>query len=161
MSPSSSGPGPRLFTSLTGVRLPLGTPTTPSSSETSIDLTGLPELDESELRFLWVHDYYDGALSGALVYRGEIGWFEYCGESGNLRRYVVRRLTAAQIADEQHWHALFVEHVGDHLTSREDGSSGTVRPIEEHARFYDAYEKRAPVDYSGNPIIGWVESSRW
>jgi hypothetical protein len=50
-----------------------------------------------------------------------------------------------------------VEHVGDHFTSVHLGSQGGVKPFSEHAKFYDAYEKRAPVDYSRNPVLGWFE----
>jgi hypothetical protein len=75
----------------------------------------------------------------------------------NHRRYVVYDLSEAEIAEEQRWHALFVEHVGSHWTYDEHGSRGTVKPVSEHAKFYDAYAKRTPVDYSRNPIGGWFE----
>lgn len=111
---------------------------------------------------LWVHDYYDGPLSGMLVYNGRKCWYECCdmtGEGGGKAawRYVIRQLTDAQVAEEERWHALFVEHVGDHWTIHDHGERGTVRPVSEHAKFYDAYSKRAPVDYSGCPIVGWFE----
>jgi hypothetical protein len=123
----------------------------------ALDLTQFKKIDVREVRFLWVHDYYDGALSGALVHREKICWFEYCGESANRRRYVVLELTSAELDDERHWHALFEQHVGDHWTTRDDGSRGSVRPVEEHAKFYEAYALRAQVDYSRNPILGWFE----
>jgi hypothetical protein len=111
---------------------------------------------------LWIHDYWDGPLSGMLVYNGKLRWFECCdvapetGDAGS-RHYLVRDLTEPQIAEEEQWHALFVEHVGDHWTAHEDGYRGTVKPNEEHAKFYEPYSKRKPPEYSTPPILGWFE----
>ena len=65
-------------------------------------------------------------------------------------------LTATEADEEERWHALFVEHVGDHWPFNE-GARGTVKPTSEHGKFYDAYAKRLPVDYSSNPVLGWFE----
>lgn len=122
----------------------------------SWDLARFKQLDPSKVRFLWLHDYYDGPLSGALLYGGRLHWFEYCGETASARRYVVFELTDAQIEDETRWQRLFEQHVGDHWTARDD-RPGTVRPLEEHAKFYGPYAEREPVDYSHNPVVGWIE----
>jgi hypothetical protein len=123
------------------------------------DLANVPKLDTGGLRLLWAHDYYDGLLSGALVLGGRIHWFEVCSEADDhRRRYVVYDLSETEVQEEQRWHGLFVEHVGDHWNFREeDGPPGTVRPFSEHRKFYDEYAKRSPVDYSRNPIVGWFE----
>ena len=118
-----------------------------------------PEIPLGELRFLWIHDYYDGPLSGMLVYRSRLRWFECCNvgdeEDAAHRRYFIHDLTDVEVAEEEKWHALFVEHVGDHWTAHEDGRQGSVKPQSEHAKFYDLYSKRTPPNYSTRPILGW------
>jgi hypothetical protein len=118
------------------------------------DLADVKQLSSDELRVLWTVDFYDGELSGIVFFDGKVRWFEFCAEVEKRRRYVVYELSEAEVADEQYWHALFVEHVGDHWTA---GSPGKVKPVSEHAKFFDAYAKRSPVDYSRNPILGWFE----
>jgi hypothetical protein len=118
----------------------------------------LPRINSSELALLWMHDYYDGPLSGALLFHRRIRWFEYCGDGDEgRRRYLVLDLTDAEVEDERRWHDLFVEHVGDHWTIRPDGTRGTVKPASEHAKFYEPYGQRRPVDYTHNPVLGWFE----
>jgi hypothetical protein len=121
------------------------------------DIANLVKLDTRDLRLLWIDDYYDGALSGAVLVAGKLCWFALCGEVADHRRYVVHALSDAEAADEAYWHDLFVEHVGDHWTSEEEGSRGTVKPVSEHAKFYDEYAKRVPIDYTRNVILGWFE----
>lgn len=127
----------------------------------STDLHKHPEIPLGELRVLWIHDYWDGPLSGVLAHRGRLRWFECCNFSEEAegevepRRYLLRDLTDAEIADEEKWHALFVEHVGDHWTAHEDGRQGTMKPQAEHAKFYEPYSKRTPPDCSTHPILGW------
>jgi hypothetical protein len=121
------------------------------------DLANVAKIDARDLRLLWIDDYYDGALSGAVLVAERLCWFAFCGEVADRRRYTVHALSDAEAANERHWHDLFVEHVGDHWTYDEDGSRGTVKPLSEHAKFYDAYAKRAPVDYTRNAILGWFE----
>jgi hypothetical protein len=119
-------------------------------------LAKLDKLESSDIRPLWVHDYYDRMLSGAVLLGGKIRWFELCSETDTHRRYVIYDLTDAEAEEEERWHALFVEHVGDHWTFKEE-AGGTVKPASEHAKFYDVYATRRAVDYSRNPILGWFE----
>jgi hypothetical protein len=121
------------------------------------DPANVNKLDPRDLRLLWVDDYYDGPLSGAVLLAGKLRWFIVCAEVNHHRRYAVYDLSEPEIAQERQWHALFVEHVGDHYAFDEHGSTGTVKPLSEHAKFYDAYAKRTAVDYSRNPILGWFE----
>ena len=111
-----------------------------------------------ELQLLWVDDYYDGPLSGMLTYRNRLHRYE-CpdGPMAIERRYVIRELSDEEIADEQYWHELFVRHVGDHMTFRNDGQRGAVRPSSEHSKFYEPYGKRTTPDYSMRPIVGWFK----
>jgi len=127
-----------------------------------LDYAAMPRIHREALRMLWIHDYWDGPLTGMLVYDGKLRWFECCDvnpETSDVgaRRFVVRDVAEEQIAEEERWHALFVEHVGDHWTVQGDDRPGTVKPAEEHAKFYGPYSKRAPSDYTTRPILGWFE----
>jgi hypothetical protein len=127
-----------------------------------IDYNVVRRAHSDELRMLWIDDYYDGPLSGMLLFKGRLCRYECCDladEHGNANvwRYVIRELSDDQIADEERWHALFVEHVGDHWTIHGDGHRGAVKPASEHAKFYDEYNKRGRVDYSTRPIVAWFE----
>ncbi len=105
------------------------------------------------------NDFWDGPLSGVLAYQGRLRWFECCNfelaVDAEPRRYLIHDLTDAEVADEEKWHALFVEHVGDHWTLSEDGRRGSLKPEAESAKFYAPYSKRTPPDYATNPILGW------
>jgi hypothetical protein len=138
--------------------MPIG----PTSTGRMLDYAAFPRIDREALRMLWIHDYWDGPLSGMIVHDGKLRWFECCDlnpetRDVGARRFVVRDLAEEQIAEEERWHALFVEHVGDHWTVHGDGRRGTVKPPEEHAKFYEPYSKRSPPDYSTRPILGWFE----
>jgi len=111
---------------------------------------------------LWIDDYWDGPLSGMLVFDGKLRRFECCDlnprtRDVGARRFVVRDLAEEQVAEEERWHALFVEHVGDHWEVQGDDRRGTVKPAEEHAKFYEPYSARSQPDYSTRPILGWFE----
>jgi hypothetical protein len=123
----------------------------------AIELGRYPRLPHEELRLLWISGFWDGALSGALIYRGRLRWFEYCGETNYVRRYLVLELSEDEVAEEERWHALFVEHVGSHWDVGDGKTRGEVKPSEEHEKFYAPYGKRQPPDYSRNPILGWFE----
>ena len=125
-----------------------------------LDLERHAKLSPEEVRLVSVSAFHDGVLSGTLTYADRLRWFEYCGTSDNGRRYVVFELSDAEIVEEERWNTLFAEHVGDHGEPRADGEPrGTVKPFEEHAKFYEPYSKRAPQDYSGNRILGWFEGT--
>jgi hypothetical protein len=112
---------------------------------------------------LWIHDYWDGPLSGMLLHDGKLRWFECCNawpetDDAGARHYVIRELTELDLAEEEQWHALFEEHVGDHWTIHDDGHRGSVKPASEQAKFYEPYRRRTPPEYSTRPIVGWFES---
>ncbi len=132
--------------------------------ETTTDTyRALPQIPRADVTLLWHGEYYDGSINGLLLWRGERLWFDTIEASSETetawyRRYVLIRLSEQQRRDEEWWHELFRQHVGTHTDHvRADSDPGTVRPQGQHAKFYDAYAKRASLDLSQNEVIGWFE----
>lgn len=131
----------------------------------------LPFLPFADLTLLWHCDFWDGPQSGLLNWRGERYWFqvqeEYAPPEGDeaaypwYRRFLVIRLTEQQLRDKDEWHELFRRCVGTHTDYRPNGDGmrgvGVVRPREQWAEFYDAYQQRTPPDLSRNEVVGWFE----
>lgn len=115
------------------------------------------------MTLLWHHDYYDGPITGLLVQGGERLWFQMIEDNARTestwyRRFVAVRFSEQQLRDEEWWHELCRQHVGTHTDYvRAEGDPGTVRPQSQHAKFYDPYSKRVPLDLSQNEVIGWFE----
>ena len=124
-----------------------------------------PRIDRAEVRLLWHDAFWDGPRSGMLLYCGEDCWFEVVAENEDdatawYRRFVVLRLSREQHAEELRWHELFRVNVGAHTDYNEEGHSpvGSLQPRERWQKFYEAYERRNPRDFSGNEVLGWFES---
>ena len=130
----------------------------PMGAFEGLDLARYPKLRREDVRALWVSDFYDVPLSGALVFEGKLRWFQLAQETETSHRYVVIELSDEEIADEERWQALFVEHVGDHWVYRDDGERGTVKPSGDHSKFYEPFARRAPRDFSKHRILGWYET---
>jgi hypothetical protein len=137
---------------------------------TLADITGpddylrAPQVDRAEIRLLWHVDFWDGARSGMLLYRGEECWFQVVAESEDYNphwylRFVVLRLTPEQHAEECRWHELFRTKVGVHTDydKQEQRAVGFLRPRERWHEFYGPYQRRTPPEFSGNQVLGWFE----
>ncbi len=123
-----------------------------------------PQIERTHLKFLWYSDFWDGPLSGMLVYNGQKYWFEIFGEADETedfyRRFFVIRLTSTQIEEELKWHKLFEEKVGTHTTYDENERCSLIdalRPKEMWDEFYIPYNQRQPLDITQNTLIGWFE----
>lgn len=122
----------------------------------------LPQIPCADVTLLWHSDFWDGPLSGLIAHRGERLWFQMIAENNEpeawYRRFALVRLSEQQLREEEWWHEMFRQHVGTHTDyQRADGDPGTVRPRDQHAKFYDPYSKRVPPDLSANEVIGWFE----
>ncbi len=96
-------------------------------------------------RILWHHDYWDGPLSGIALFNGERVWFSMDSEDGlraRRRTYKLYRLTPELLALKEHWHGLFVKHVGNHTEYGPDNRriAGSVCSRENAAFFYEPYK---------------------
>lgn len=123
----------------------------------------LPQIPRADVSLLWHCDYWDGPITGLLLWHGERLWFQMIDESGEneaawYRRFLLIRLSEQQLRDETWWHELFRQHVGTHNDyKRAEDDPGTVRPGEQWNSFYIPYSKRVPLDLSQNEVLGWFE----
>lgn len=137
----------------------------------------LTQIDEKDVKLLWHNAYYDGPLSGILLYRSKMHWFQIFEPlrtdevrnrvdkegviwSDHFTRYLVVELSEEQVKEEVHWHELFQQKVGTHTDYDNSGQRiiGEVKPREMWNEFYEPYKLRRPSDLSNNIVIGWFET---
>ena len=120
-------------------------------------------ISAEELQPLWISEYYDGPLSGAVVHNGQFRWYVMGEEEqapyadGWYRRYWLLALSAAQEDEERRWHDLFRQHVGTHWDSPCGTEPGRVLPRENHHLFYEPFAKRTPLTLDDNEVLGWFQ----
>jgi len=127
-----------------------------------VDLGTLTKIAPSDLRLLWVNDWYDGPLEAVVEHDGKpclmVLWSESDDETDHPYRWVLVELSAEQRADEERWHALFAEHVGDHWCFH-----GALvehpppRPDADPDAFFIPYRQRPPLDLTQNRVVGWTD----
>jgi hypothetical protein len=131
-----------------------------------VELSALKKIAPGDFRLLWVNDWYDGPIEAVVeLTAGEpclmVLHSEDPTSDKSPYRWLILRLTPEQRADEEKWHALFVEHVGDHWCFHDDTTtyphpkkpSATPSP----EKFYDQYRARSPLDVSNNEVLGWAD----
>lgn len=125
----------------------------------SLDLALLPEIDTAEVRLLWVNDWYDGPLEAVVEFRGN-RCLLLIHDRGVLEteepwRWVLCRLTPAQLDGEERWRRLFLTHVGAHwdFTGEE-----YPEPSGQHERFYAEYANRPEPALRDYEPIGWLKT---
>lgn len=98
------------------------------------------ELPRVSAPILWTHGYYDGPLSGMVMYEGRMCWFETPDDPGlPKRRFFLYDLEDWEIVQIVTRHFQFEMYVGCHNCYH---SPGPVKPRETHKDFYD----NCPVD---------------
>lgn len=124
----------------------------------------IPHIPRADVTILWHCDFWDGPITGLALWRSERVWFQMFRETVvsssdvTYRGFRLIRLSEQQLREEEWWHELFRQHVGTHTDyDRAEGDPGTVRPQSQHAKFYDAAAKCAPLDLSQNEVLGWFE----
>lgn len=85
--------------------------------------------------------------------------FKESDEESYHRRFAIIELSEAQLREEESWHELFKEKVGNHTDYDAHGNRfiGDITPRELWKEFYDKYSSRKPRDYSNNLVVGWFE----
>jgi hypothetical protein len=119
------------------------------------------EIPREEVRWHWSSGHYDGPRSGVMIYKGEKLWVECylnaaLSEDAEDSRFVLFRLTAEQLAEQEKWHRLFQENLGMHTDYDESGKRLSGGPLNAPANptlFWDA--PRKDPELSPNAIIGW------
>lgn len=123
-------------------------------------LTALPKLEASDVRLLWVNDWYDGPLEAVVERAGErlLMVLHAMPESRSDDapwQWLLYPLTPAQWAEEDRWHALFEEHVGHHWCFHHEAMPEPESRDSE--RFYGLYKSRTPLDLSSNVPVAWLD----
>lgn len=108
----------------------------------------------STVRIVRHHGYYDGPLNGICEIGGERFWFDV--EDAEERSYVVRRPTAALLAESDRRHDLFRKHVGHHTDYDESGRRdvGALCPQSEWRHYYDAAKAWPKIGWETCPVVG-------
>jgi len=138
----------------------------------AIEASDVPKVDRP--RYLWHSGYYDGPLSGMCLHNEEKCWFQcvdevyYRDEEGEGmagRVFVIIRLTAEDIAEEEYWHELFREHVGTHTdygeNQKRDLTGTKVKAQKNHHLFYDKAKERKDRSYKDRPVVAWYGNAHW
>ena len=129
-----------------------------------VDLAALPKLTPADVRLLWVDDWYDGPLEAMVEYRGERCLMvlydrPVAASDDDSYRWLLVRLTPEQRAEEERWHVLFAQHVGEHWCFHPEAPhafpNGSPR---DPALFYGPHGARAKLDLSGNTTLGWLDA---
>ncbi len=124
----------------------------------------LKRLTESEYSYAWISDYYDGALSGMLLFECKYYWFEMICENENwkkgdwYRRYAVVELTDEQLKKEWGVHKDFQRYVGTHY----DCMLFEDTPELIHGQMDTFYDKHhdycCSLRFEDNKAIAWFET---
>jgi hypothetical protein len=126
----------------------------------NVDLSLLPKLASTDLRLLWVNDYYDGPLEAVVERSGERLLMVLKGdpapEGEAPMQWVLFRLSNEQWAEEDRWHALFEEHVGHHWCFHHEAVPEPTHATDPE-RFYGPYRARTPIDLASSAAVAWVD----
>jgi hypothetical protein len=126
-----------------------------------VELAALKKIAPNDVRLLWVNDWYDGPREAIVEHDGECCLMVLYDEVNGAERpyrWLFVRLTPEQRADEQRWHDLFVEHVGDHWCFHGQAIAHTAPSgAPDPEKFYGPYRERPPLDMTGNTVLGWAD----
>lgn len=125
-----------------------------------VELDELPKRQATELRLLWVNDWYDGPLEAVVEHAGERQLMVLHGHDAmdveKPMRWVLFRLSAEQWKEEERWHTLFEEHVGHHWCFHHDPQPEPLEGLD-GTLFYEPYAKRTPRTLDASAATGWVD----
>jgi hypothetical protein len=129
-----------------------------------VDLTTLRKLAPGDVQLWWVNDWYDGPIEAVVELEGERCLMVLVdppniGTSEGPCRWVLLRLTPEQHEEEERWHALFAEHVGEHWCFHTDRPHVFTSEEQERdpGKFYEPYRLRLPRDLLPNTALGWLD----
>jgi hypothetical protein len=129
----------------------------------AVDHGALPKREASELRLLWVNDWYDGPLEAVIEHAGErllmVLESRNAADHDKPMRWILFRLTPEQWTEEERWHALFERHVGHHWCFHHDAAAEQpdLPESQDTKRFYEPYANRTPRVLDPASACGWVD----
>lgn len=117
------------------------------------------DLPRVEAEILWISGYYDGPLSGMVLYEGRMCWFETSDDPGlPKRRYFLYDLEDWEIAKITTRHFEFELYVGTHHCNHAPGP--VKAPRELHRKFYDKQEYNWKVTDGKRPFAKFIRGTR-
>ncbi len=126
-----------------------------------VELETLTKIAPSDLRLLWVNDWYEGPLEAVVEHGGERCLMVLHHEDDSSDQpysWLVIRLTPEQRSDEEKWHALYVEHVGEHWCFH---GAAVVHPSPPDERapetFFRALRERSAPELASSMVVGWSD----
>jgi hypothetical protein len=126
-----------------------------------VELSTLAKIESSELRLLWVNDWYDGPLEAVVEHAGSPCLMVLHNEDAGSERpytWLVIRLTAEQRADEERWHGIYAAHVGDHWCFHDAAVEHPPPPVPPRPDdFFAQHRQRPPLDMRNNVVVGWAD----
>jgi len=125
-------------------------------------LTDALRVDPSEVRWHFVGDYYDGAISGLAYFRDRL--YRFCCFPEDIPEhqvYVLHELAAEELAEELRIKAKFETLVGTHCSYDRDGKPlpGLLRSAESQKRFYDEEKFNRTADPWDRPVVAWFDKT--
>ena len=123
------------------------------------------KLLKEDVTLLWKCGYWDGVLSGFLVWKDNVYWFEHFCENPDrsddrwYRRYGLYRVTKKEWIQEKIKHAEFQRFVGyntDYNISLPEGIP-LLKPQENWNKYYDKYKNSKPKNYKKRALIAILE----
>ncbi|HEY8076885.1 MAG TPA: hypothetical protein VIF62_22315 [Labilithrix sp.] len=128
-----------------------------------VDLATLPKLTAADVRLLWVDDWYDGPLEAMVEHQGERCLMvlydrPVARSDADEYRWLLVRLTPEQQAEEERWHTLFAQHVGEHWCLHADQPHGfPADTTRDPQLFYGPHAARGELDLTANTALGWLD----
>ncbi len=127
----------------------------------------LPELAETDVRLLWVNDWYDVPSEAVVEYRGRrclLRLEDPAGLDASLEgvgtvRWLLFPLDAAQLAEHTRWHDEYALLVGTHWCFHDEPHETFAEQDDEDRqpeRFLATHRNRTPVPIETLTPIGWL-----
>ena len=122
----------------------------------------LPRIEASEVRLLWVNDWYDAPVEAVVDHAGARCLLRLedpsALETDRAVRWLMYPLAAAQLAEHERWHDAYVHHVGEHWCFHEAAHERRATAEADAERFLAEHHGRTPVPLEELIAIGWLDA---
>ena len=131
----------------------------------------LPEIEKNSINIQWNDEWYDGPISGMLIYNNKQFRFEKIEEAtenqeaneGWFRRLIILELDELQLKNEYYWHDRFLKEVDafkiditklskeelNDINNLNEAFTKKVQP------YFDDFKKTYELFINNNKVIGW------
>ena len=121
------------------------------------------EVPASDVRWFFMRDFYDGPISGLVIFRSRI--VRCCcfqEDVGEQKVYVLQELSAAELAEERRIKAKFERMVGTHGCFDEAGMlmPKSIGDESSRAQFFEEEKHDSSLSPYDRPIIAWFDISK-